>query len=154
MRVLIIEDDANKLAQLSGFVRDTYPDARVSEKRSYQSGLKEIMAGDPPDLLLLDMTLPTYDIGGSEPGGRTRAFAGREILAQMHRRAIRTNVIIVTQYEHFGDGHNMKTLAELRDEMLLSYTGLYRGTVFYQPSESGWRVELKTLWDGIKLGEA
>jgi CheY-like chemotaxis protein len=142
MNVLIIEDDFNKISQLSTFVRGELPDANILERRSYQSGLKEAV-GSLPDIIILDMSLPTYEVGGSEPGGRMRAFAGREILSQLKRRGVSTKVVIVTQFERFGEEGGVMTLDELKNDMKINFGGNYMGTVFYQPAESGWRNDLR-----------
>jgi DNA-binding NarL/FixJ family response regulator len=144
MKVLIIEDDINKIKQLAGFVRTEFSCASVEEKRSYQSGLKAATSTQY-DLIILDMTLPTYEIGGPEKGGRTRAFAGREILSQLKRRSVKCKVIVVTQFERFGETDRLMTLNELKKDMRRNFAENYVGTVFYQPAESGWREDLKVV---------
>jgi ActR/RegA family two-component response regulator len=141
MKVLIIEDDHNKLTQLAEFMRERLPDAEIVERKSYQSGLQDA-ATEGADLILVDMTLPTYEIGGAEKGGRTRAFAGREIISQLHRRGKKTRAIVVTQFENFGEGPNAKTLEELKNELSTHYGTIYVDTVFYQSAGSKWRTDL------------
>jgi DNA-binding NarL/FixJ family response regulator len=153
MKILIIEDDLNKIEQLAAHVRATIPDAVMEQSRSYRSGLKQAIEGRP-DLIVLDMTLPTYDIGGIDGfnSGRTRAFAGREILAQLSRRGVESAVIVVTQFDRFGEGANAMTLNELNREMQTRFAKNYVGTVSYQPSESGWRGEFSALLRTREIG--
>jgi CheY-like chemotaxis protein len=138
MRILIVEDDPNKLAQVTEQIRLSCPDARIVERRSYQSGLKEIL-NNGADWFVLDMTLPTFDITATERGGRTRPFAGRELLREMKRRGITGRVIIVTQFESFGDGEGKMTLKELQVELTSTYPDTYLLTVYYHPAQSEWR---------------
>lgn len=144
MNVLIIEDDPNKLSQLVSFLQAELPDARLTERRSYQSGLKEAVH-NPPELLVLDMTLPTYDVGGVEKGGRFRFLAGREILSHLQRRKITSKIIVVTQFDVFGEGAALVTLAELRKNLEREFGPQYLGTVYYKPAESSWQADLRKV---------
>ncbi len=140
MKVLIVEDDQNKLKQLVNYIRDNWPNSTVEEKRSYQSGLKELIQ-TKYDLLILDMTMPTFDISPREKGGRPRAFAGKDILSSMEWKKINVPVIIVTQFESFGEGENTTSLEELRKQLKLAYKQ-YMGTVFYSAASDTWKEEL------------
>ncbi len=144
MKVLIIEDDPNKLAYLRDHLRSSLPQAELLEERSYRGGLKAIVDARP-DCILLDMTLPTYELHGSERGGRTRPFGGREILREMRRRNISSRVVIVTQFESFGEGGGRKTLTEMAAELEREFATNYVATVYYNPSHSQWRADLGAL---------
>lgn len=141
MKVLIVEDDSNKLTRVREFVQLQLPDSDVLERRSYQSGLKCII-DSRPQVILLDMAMPTYDVTLSEKGGRPRPFAGRDILVQMKRRHLAGCVIVVTQYETFGEGADQRSLAQLDVQLRLEFSGLYCGAVFYHAAETDWRVQL------------
>ena len=142
--ILIIEDDENKLEQVQQAIGECLPTAGVTYAKSYQSGLRALLA-KAPDLVVLDMTLPTFDRGFQEPGGRTRPFAGREIIEQVHRRSIATMVIVVSGFEILGEGSAAMSLVELDKELAGAFGGLYRGFVYYSPSESDWRTKLSEL---------
>ena len=88
MRLLVVEDDENKRTQIMSFMNQAVPGAEITTAASYQSGVRELLRG-PYDLILLDMTMRTYDITPEEEGGRPQAYAGRSILRQMERRDIR-----------------------------------------------------------------
>jgi len=139
MKILIIEDDLNKLRQLESAIgAEAEKPHDVSTRGAYQSGLKAALSVDF-DLILLDMALPTYDISPTEPGGRFRAYAGREILSELQRRGKRAKVIVVTQFESFGEGKDAMTLEQLRSQLQREYSHNYVDTIFYSASESGWR---------------
>lgn len=140
-RILILEDDDNKLAQVQQAITDQLPQAIVSCAKSFQSGLKALISGHP-DILILDMTLPTFDRGVHDAGGRTRPFAGRDILEQIDRRHLSTQAIVVSGFEILGDGASAMSLRELHKQLLEKYSHLYRGFVYYSPSESEWRGNL------------
>ena len=140
-KVLVVDDDPHKIRQLAGCVRDEYPHAEVIERKSYQSGLKAALL-DSPDLIILDMTMPTYDVGGKEVGGRERRYAGHQILRQLRRKNSNAQVIIVTQFEKFGEGKDLVTLDELKIQLRNEFDDRYLGVVFYQAADSRWKHEL------------
>jgi len=140
--VLIVEDDENKSQQLDSFVREVVPDACIVVAKSYNSGLKEILSIHQ-DIVLLDMTLPTYDIGLSEEGGRPKHYGGRLILQQMQRRFIETPVVVVTQFDVFGTGADKLTREELDTQLKKDHPSIYLGTVYYNAAVEGWKGQLR-----------
>lgn len=144
MKILLIEDDANKADQIAAMVAAEVPSAAFTIKRAFQSGLKEAII-ERPDLILLDMTMPSYEVGPREPGGRERRYAGREILRQLDRRSIDIPVIIITQYEQFEENGETITLEELTTELQRDYRHNFIAAVFYQAANTEWMSRLKTL---------
>lgn len=151
MRILIIEDDQNKIKHIIEFIKESIKSSEINKTFSYQSGLKEIVKGSY-DLVVLDMSMPTFDITDSDGGGRPKPFAGREILRQMKRRGITIPVIIVTQFERFGELSSSITLPELKQELLEKFVGIYLGTVYYNPAIKGWKDEFSILLKQKSIG--
>ncbi|MDC7724271.1 response regulator [Priestia megaterium] len=149
MNILIIEDDPNKKKQLIDFLQDMMNIESIKCKSSYKSGLKEIVSNNY-NLILLDMSMPTFDITAAESGGKPMPFAGKEILRQMKRRGIRIPTIVVTQFDKFGDFEKSLKLEELKEELKKEYTGIYIDTVYYNPASSGWRENLNAKLQIIK----
>lgn len=143
MNWLLIEDDANKEKQLNDFFHEYNPDTSVTVKKSYQSGLKEIFL-NKYDLIVLDMSLPTFDIQNGEDGYVFRHLAGKDILGEMQRKKISTKVIVVTQFDYFGEGKEHISLEILKENMRKNYSN-YVGTVYYNPSLDNWKKELTTF---------
>lgn len=141
MRVLIVEDDDNKREQLLRFLRAHFDRAEPWTERSLQSGLRRIRR-ELPDIVLLDMTLPNYDASADEPGGATHAFGGRQFLQQMDRFDIDVPVVVVTQFETFGQGTTAMDLAELDRSLREEHGNIYRGSVYYHASIHGWEETL------------
>jgi CheY-like chemotaxis protein len=154
--ILIVDDDLNKIRQLRTFLEYEFQDLEVDERHSFQSGLKQTLLL-PPDILILDMTMPTYDVGGKETGGKERRYAGFEILRRLKRRQSMVPVIIFTQFERFGDGDDLITLDELKLRLAGDFKESYKGAVYYQAADAQWRRELRDrlieLGCEIKAGE-
>jgi CheY-like chemotaxis protein len=143
MKILIIEDDENKRQQLELFLHNLLPNCSLAIEKSYNSGLRAISGDQKNDLILLDMTMPTYDIGRDEDGGRPQHYAGRAILRQMKRNGTCVPVIVVTQFDVFGEGQERMTREELDAQLRREHSAVYLGTVYYNAAVDGWKDELR-----------
>jgi CheY-like chemotaxis protein len=149
MNILLVEDDENKREQILAFLKERLGQATVNIAKSLQSGLRSIIAGNV-DLVLLDMTMPTFDIGIDEDGGRPQPLAGQEILRQMDRRKISVPIIVVTQFDKFGDGSDSHTLEELDLHLQEAHETNYMGAVYYNVALEGWKEELMQMISSIQ----
>jgi hypothetical protein len=93
-------------------------------------------------LILLDMSLPTYEIRPGETGFDSPSFAGEEILEEMDRKGVRGAVVVVTQFETFGEGDTLTTLPELVERLAHRFPQIFKQAIFYSPGESTWTKEL------------
>ena len=144
MNVLIIEDDELKLEQLMDYLQQEFRSLKISFPKSFQSGQKAILEGkDDLNLILLDMSMNTFDITAYETGGRRRSFAGKDILEQMKWNDINIPVIVVTQFETFEE--STVSLSQLSQELIESFPDIYIGHVFFKPSLNKWKEDLKNL---------
>lgn len=139
--VLIVEDDPNKEAAIRSAILSTFPELRIEVRRSYQSGLAFAIT-EKPQIVLLDMTLPTWQDPNQDASGRARPFGGEEILRRLRKRGVRTRAIVVTQFESFGEGPEAKSLGALDAALRRDYPNLYCGYVFYEPTGTSWRGPL------------
>ena len=140
MEILIIEDNNDKRNTIKDFLRKKIEHAIFSEAKSYSAGISEVYNGKW-DLIILDMSLPTYDITHTETGGEMKPMAGREILRRMQNRRINIPVIIVTQFDIFGE--NQISLSSLNQEFREKYNHIWQGTVSYD--KPTWQIELDEL---------
>jgi len=148
MKILIVEDDQNKLAQLTLFIKRHHKDAKIESRYSYRSGLARLLESDVFDLVLLDMSMPTYDKSPSESGGRHRPFGGKDILRQLDRHQVSVPVVIVTQFTQFGEGPSAVSLNALKQQLANEGYLNYRRTIFYSAEGTTWEQELAQLIDG------
>lgn len=141
MKILLVEDDQNKRERISALVASTLPHSTLASALSYRSAVEKIV-NEPWDFLLLDMTLPTYDISEHEDGFQIEAFAGTNVLREMKRRQITIPTVVVTQFETLGEGAEKLSLGQLQKVLESEYPGTYLGTIFYAPGESTWMPKL------------
>lgn len=141
MRLIIIEDDSNKLKAILSHLQK-YKDIEISTYASYQSGLRAILL-NKFDLLLLDMSMPAYDTGRPLP------LAGRDILFLLKRKKITLKTIIITQYENF-DGTSLNSLhINLNDE----FPNNYLGYVYYNVTQDSWKQTLDSFFLKVNCKE-
>lgn len=151
MRVLIIEDAEEKLNDLIEWAHDRFSSPYIVTAKSLHTGKSAAL--DPSiDLLLLDMTMRNYERTPEEDGGRPHAFAGREILRRMDRERILTPVVVVTQFDRFGDEDDFRTLADLKLELKSRFPN-YLGTVHYRANIDDWRTLLDEITVGLDQNE-
>lgn len=148
MRILFIEDHPYKQGQVLGFLSEKYPHNIVTTKNSYNSGLKELKENSNSyDLMLLDISMPNYDITAEESGGDFLPLAGKLILKEMYLREIPTKAIVVTMHGSFEDGTKMIDLDNL---LKTEFSENYIGYVYFSAVSTEWKNQLENLINKIK----
>lgn len=144
MKILFIEDDDEKRKKIVDFLSKEYSTMELTTKFAYHSGLLELVSKTNYDLVLMDMSMPSFDISLDNPdGGSPESFAGRKLLEQMKFRNINFPTIIITQFDSFGKYSDKLSLEELKHEMKQKYSPIYRCTIYYHSSENTWQELLK-----------
>ena len=150
MKLLLIEDDEYKAAQIQSFLD---ADGYTSDlKGSFQSGMRAIR-GEEYDAILLDMSIPTFDVGGQNKGNRHRPFGGKDVLKELKRQNKNIPVVIVTQYSVFGEGRDNISLKQLEKELDEEFSGIYRGMVYFDASSADWISKLKMILEELQKNE-
>ncbi len=144
MNLLIVEDEAPKLQNVRELAQELALFECLDEARSFGSALKALRAR-AFDLIILDMSLPTFDIGNGESGGRPQGFGGQEVLRYMSRFKLTTPVIVVTAFEAFAEKGKAIDLKALEKSLLAEHPNIFRGVVFYNTMFTTWRDELRKL---------
>ena len=142
MTVLIIEDDEFKQRRIAQVVRDFRPQTRIVLEKSVNAGLSGL-SRERPDLILLDMSLTTFDVGPGEPGGRPQNFGGMEILRQMERLEILIPVVVITQHERFAKGSQEVLLSALHRELKERHGSVFKALIYYNSAAGGWEKMLR-----------
>lgn len=144
MNALIIEDDELKSERLQGFLGQHLPSHEIELAKSYKSGLRALVAS-MRSLVILDMTLPSFDIAPGSDGGRPLNLGGRELLRQMKRRSLTYPTIVVTGFDAFGSEPQDVTLAQLDGELEAEFGSFYVGSVYFNATSDDWRDRLRML---------
>lgn len=142
MNVLVVEDDEFKVADLLRLLQEMFPEATVTRAASVTSALRAISFGEF-DLIVLDMSLPTFDLSGPGGGGSPQGQGGVELLRLARRLKTRGHYIIVTQYPDIEiDGSDVRLPQAAR--RLSSHLGLnVRACLLYEFDRDDWQLAFK-----------
>lgn len=139
MNILVIEDNVIKRDKLCDFLSSSFK-VNISEAASYNSGLKALLERDF-DLLILDMSMPTFDRTTATNGGRFRDLGGKEIAVRLKKQGRLIPFIVVTGYSDFSVNAENLSISQI-DEILQTLGDVYKGYVFFDAVESVWKEQL------------
>jgi CheY-like chemotaxis protein len=141
MKILIVENDPLKSSQIELFLQEIgLANSEINICKSFQSGLESILTKHY-DFLILDMSIPTFDITEMDDGGETLDRGGEIILQEMEREGIKIKALILTQYEEFGG----VSLEEIDNTLKEEFPDFYLGCIYYNTIQVNWQNELKEI---------
>ncbi len=139
--IIVIEDDFKKKEDIRKFLSSELQINNIVIKESYQSGLRELIK-TKYDLLLLDMSIPTWDKSINEPGGNFEKFGGYKILKEITRKKKPIKTILITMFDDFGESDTSITLSQLDNLLKTEFPDIYIGAVYYNTREEKWKADL------------
>ncbi|MGK0272782.1 MAG: CheY-like chemotaxis protein [Cocleimonas sp.] len=140
MKVLLVEDSTDKRKIINDVITKFVNDLDLDWVESVRGAIDRIDSEEKFDLIILDMSLPLFDISDDIPdGGEAESFGGHEIIQQMSFLNILTPVIIITHYRTFQGGI---TYEALNLELKESYPEIVQGMIYYDHPSSRWKQEL------------
>jgi CheY-like chemotaxis protein len=140
-KILLVEDDEKKIDDIVRYFETTHPDLDLTIKKSYKSGLREIIVNSY-DLVLIDMSLPTWDSMDLEPVGSFENFGGYNIMKEMERKKIKTKALLITMFDEFGQSDTSITVNQINEVLNQQFSDFYLGYVFYNSRENDWQINL------------
>lgn len=144
MKIMIIEDNEHKRKKIKDFILNLSDDIHIDEAYSYTTGLKKCL-NNKYQLLILDMTMPTYEKSQSESGGTFRTYGGKEIIRQLKRKNKELPFVIVSQYSKFSDNTTTLSLDEISKQLKDVSPNFFIETVLYDTSSSNWKIILEEI---------
>ncbi|MAX90693.1 MAG: hypothetical protein CMK99_08125 [Pseudomonas sp.] len=139
MRVLVIEDNPLKRDKIVEFLGGRAI-TDLQEAASYNSGFT-VASENIFDLIILDMSMPTFDRSDTTHGGRFRAVAGKEIARRLKKAGKLVPFVVLTGYTDFSTDSQNLSIEQI--DVLLSELGeCYRGCVFFDSTNSQWEEKL------------
>lgn len=148
-KTILIEDDSKKIEDIKEYVTKQLGCEIFTVKESYQSGIREILQNDY-DLLLLDMSIPTFDKTPVESGGSYEKFGGYKVLREIIRKKRPVKTILITMFDDFGESDLSITLSQIDQSLKQEFSNIYLGSVFYHARENKWQEDLKNIIQEIK----
>jgi CheY-like chemotaxis protein len=144
MIVLLVEDEAPKRQHVGNFLQTEFRDVEISYANSVRSAIQALVH-QKPDLLVLDMSLPTFDVGPTEAGGRPQGFGGVELLRNMELEEIECPVVVLTGYDAFAKAGGQVGLDTLNEELAAAHPRVFRGMLHYNSAYGDWQDRLRKL---------
>ncbi|WP_256009440.1 hypothetical protein [Desertivirga xinjiangensis] len=144
MKILLIEDDEKKTEDIREFVTKSRCVSKFEVKESYQSGIKELLR-ERYDLLLLDMSIPTFDKSLEESGGYYEKFGGYKVLKEVSRKKKAIKTVLITMFDDFGESDESVTLNQIDASLKQEFPDFFLGSVFYHATENKWQEELNKI---------
>lgn len=149
MKAILIEDDSKKIDEIKEFFAKEFPDSELTVKESYQSGIRAMLSTSY-DLLLLDMSIPTFDKTPEESGGPYEKFGGYKVMRETIRKSRSVKTILITMFDDFGESDLSITLSQINEQLRTEFNSIYLGSVFYHARETKWRDELKSIIETMR----
>jgi uncharacterized protein (DUF2164 family) len=152
MKILLIEDDRRKSEDISNLIHLNIENVILDIKESYQSGIRSLLS-EEYELLLLDMSIPTWDMSKDGRGGSFEKFGGYKILKESKRKGIIVKTILVSMFEDFSSNDSNLTLKDIDQNLKQEFFPSYLGYVYYNSKEQNWKDSLLKLVDKLKEEE-
>ena len=149
--ILRVEDEAPKRENIKALLDNMGLGEAVVEARSVGSAIR-CLRTEKYDLVILDMSLPTFDISRGESGGRPQGVGGIEVLRYLDRFRVRVPVVVVTAYPAFAQGNKEIDLSSLESTLQRDHPHTFRHLVLYNSMFSTWKTELQgTITEALGL---
>jgi len=153
LRILIVEDELAKLEDLQDFFSSRHSEYAIDTARSVRSAVDALRHEEVFSLIVLDMSLPTFDITLTETGGAPKGFGGLEVLRYMQKSEITSPVVVVTAFEAFSQGDRIINLDDMRASLLEEFPEMFYGAVYYNVVYNSWLDELQSIVANVGLGK-
>ena len=146
MNILIVEDDQYKSDAIDLFIKSKLSDAFITVKTSLTDGVFEILDNPEYDIILLDMSMPSFGVSLIDPmGGNPESYAGEDFISQMSVLGIEIPIVVVTQYDNFGSVDKAISLSDLDNRLRTNYPKLYQGSVYFKATSNEWKKKLLSM---------
>ena len=142
--IYVVEDSDLKIQKIESFLLDNgFNKDQICIFRSYQSGIQAIL-NSPPELIILDMSIPTFDKSIDSREGRLRPLGGYDIMKKILFKKIETKVVVLTQLEFFGEGAEKISFEQLKNKCTEKFSNIFLDCIYYNKTESSWCKMLLT----------
>jgi len=139
--VLIVEDDEHKISDVEELLESLETKFEVVVKKSVREGIIFVAKNDV-DLILLDLSLPTFDETATSAGGSGQPQGGLEIVRMLKRKGAYPSIILVSQYHQLEFDGKFVSLDNSVPIIRERYQANVIGAVLYSVSSLEWRTPM------------
>lgn len=145
MKILLVEDDEHKMNDIISYIDTLRKNIIVETARSVESGVQAAV-DKQYNLVLLDMTIPNFDITEKSDGGKSYKNGGEIIVKELLDEDVTFRCAVITQYETF----NNETIDQISQRIRQLCGEDYLGYVKYSTNTESWRQGLKELIEHVE----
>ena len=145
MKILLVEDDKHKMNDIIAYLDSIKKKIEVDTAYSVESGVQSAV-DKVYDLILLDMTIPNFDITEQSDGGKSYKNGGEIVVKELLDEEICFRCAIITQYETF----NNETIDQISQRISRLCLDNYFGYVKYSTDNDAWKNKLKELIEHVE----
>ena len=143
MKILFVEDENIKRRDIMNYLSTDLNINDIDVVHSLMGGMLALKKKNYK-MVLLDMSLPLYDINGEdEEINEFEAFGGIEILDEIERKELDVKVLVITAFDVIEDDTKKIRLDQLDNQMKENYARFYLVCIHYDQSSLEWKYELK-----------
>lgn len=150
--VLIVEDSESKRISIEAVLEREFPGVIIKRALSVRSAIDNLEVS-VPEMVIADMSLPTFDIETRERGGTPRPFGGIEVFETLDRNDITVPVLVVTSYPEISDGKQSMGLRELSGKLKAEFPNSFVGVVYFDSAYSEWEREITSYFSEVLKGQ-
>ena len=149
MNILLVEDEIPKKEHIKGFIESIFLEFQHEYCMEYACSVNSALDRIEeviPELLILDMSLPTFDINleKKEFGGNPQGFGGIEVLKNLKIDRIVCKTIIITGYEAFSKKNSKPVdINTLKADLLIKYPEYIIDVLHFNSTYDSWKIKLK-----------
>lgn len=159
MRILVVEDETPKRESVSEVIANIGFDCTIKFAMSVRSATR-LLQLEQFDFIVLDMSLPTFDVTEDEFGGRPQGFGGVEVIRHLEREELTLPIAVVTAYEAFSvveesEGSSVGkevSLAELSEDLRNEFPGYPISVIKYDTVVDDWKSLLSSVINTLEKG--
>lgn len=137
IKILIVEDDLFKTTDIKTYITKHFNDCDIDVVCSYQSGCNAAIT-NKYDILILDMSIPNFDVNYNENGGDTLKNGGELIMRELLDEDVDFSAVIISQYEEFGG----ESIDQIDNRLKKLCPNQYNGWITYSTSNNDWQGKL------------
>jgi CheY-like chemotaxis protein len=142
MKVLLVEDDEFKATDILKVLEESFAHDQVLRAMSVTSAMKAI-SNETFTVIVLDMSLPTFELSGPGGGGSPQGQGGLEVLRLARRLRNASPFIVVTQYPDIELDGNDIPLAIAAKALRARFDVDVKACLLYEFDGDNWRAPFR-----------
>ncbi|MCV0437435.1 MAG: response regulator [Hydrogenophaga sp.] len=143
MKILIVEDDSYKYSKVRAFLQDLIAQSEFIHKDSVH-GAVLYLRSEKPDLVILDMSLPSHSLVAGQGSPVSMPAGGIEVIMELKLLGkTDIHIVVLTQYPNVEIEDEYYSIPQSQ-ELIRELYGMERIEVIYYDNESAdWSVKLR-----------